>query len=536
MYQGKLAVIPLGSRGFQLDLPHTIPDPSKLFRARNVTLSDGAVEKDFGSRKWNQTALESGVRAFIEYYPTKQNRRVLAVCNNGRIYRFIHPYMPAVEFNRDSLAPETLVTSGTITTLACGAEETGNPKKIFIFSGQDLPQVITGDSLNRKNITNPPADWTGRNQPIKGILYKNRVVAWGNDNSKHRLYFSSASDHENFTSSPLTVEVYPGEGDGIVDCFEFKGRFFILKGPSGLYYLNDSDADVANWTIDKLHGSFGGAGPHCVIEAFDDILIANSTGSITSLVAADTFGDIASADMFKILRIERLLKQELSPENGDERHFLYCPSRRTAYVTYRSYTSARNNRILQLSFNGDVPEPTLINKDQPNCLGLIKDNFGLARPCYGSDDGFIYVMDDINRNVNGNGYLAEILTLNMDFGAGDPLAAELEKAFDFVEIVYEPTGNLQLNIDWYIDGLFYGTVTTRLDTMIEVEEGKSNLNSGKAGQMITSPKAPYAKRLPIGGNGRRIAFRCYNDEANVNFKLLKLNVYYKPIGTDQTVG
>lgn len=536
MYEGKLTSILLGSTGFQTDLPHTSAPSAVLQLAKNVTLVNGALEKDFGSERWNQSALPSSIVFFQEYYPDEILQRILAVCQNGQVYKLRGRFLSYVNILPSLDAPNELTISETAFILSAGSEETGNPRKQFIFTGNDPVQVVTGDGTFRRNILNPPADWSGDNQPTKGIIHRGRVLAWGCKNDPHRIYYSSATDHEDFTTSSLQLQVYPGDGERIVDGFTFKGVFFVVKFPFGLYGVNDAAVDPINWTIEKLNGSFGGAGLHCSLEVFDDVLIANSTGSITSLKATDATGDVTSGDLFNSLKIERLLTDEIIPAFGDQRFMMYYPAKRLAYCTYRSPATLQNNRILQFSFNQSSPQVTLVTKDQPNCLGLIRDQYSVLRPHYGASDGFIYMMDSPNRRVHESGFRGEFWTHNLDFIETEGVGAEIAKQFDFIEIVYEPTGDFDLTVEHYVDGLFQDSQQVKLGGFVEIEKGISTLDLMKTDLGTTSSRSPMSKRIKLGGIGKRISLRCYNDNALQNFKILRLNFYYKLLDNRQLIG
>lgn len=527
-YEGIIASIPLGMGGLLTDNPNSLVTASKLIRAQNATLFNKKLEKDFGSRRWNSSALSSGVIGFTDWWPDSVNQRIIAVDRSGNVIRFKYYYSSSTVTATTADTPTTLKSSPYCNFLTCGAEEAGNERKLFILTGKHHVQVITGDGTTRRNILNGAADWSGTNQPFFGFIHRSRPYLFGNENDPHRIYVGLATNNEDFTTSPLTFQVHPGKGERLIFGFVYKKKAFVLKYPSGLYILDDSDATITNWKWDLLNESFGGASSQCGIEVLDDFFIANNYGGVTSLTAAQTLGDIKSADVFYQLAIERTIREEMSQTGGRERNVMYYPAKKMAFITYRSAGGIQNDRMVQISVHQKGAEATIISKDQPNCLGLIKDNFGVERPYYGAEDGYIYQMDQVDRNVNNSAFRMEFVTPHMDFAEGDPQRAELMKSFDFVEFVYEPTGDWTLNFEVYIDGLRQKQGTFRLD-------GRSELDAFVLDTNQTDAEVAYSKRIQIGGQGRRVAVKAWNETTSQNVKLLRVNIYFKYTNHQQVV-
>jgi hypothetical protein len=517
-YKGQIASIPLGSEGIETDSPDTGISPTKLFSATNVTLFRNRIEKDFGSKNYNQTALPTAIVAGYDYSPTVVKQKVVVVTKEGRVHGYRNRVAQEEIIATDD-APSFLLTEDFVSIVEGGAELTLRPRKLFIFTGKDPIQVISGDANTRKDIENPAADWTGRNQPVKGILRRSRLVVF----QEHTLYISLATDQEDFTTSPLFFPVDPGQGIEIKDIFIFKGRLFILKNPKGLYFLDDSDPNSSNWTVNQVTDEFGATSPGSVVNALNDVFIANNYGTLSSLVATQKLGDVASGDLFNNLNIDDLLVNELSEEGGSARNMLYYAKRKLLYVTYLSRDAIQNNRIVQISFSGRSPQVTIISKDLPLCLFNIRDNKGVDRPYYGAPDGYIRSMSEVDRDVNGIAYTATIDTSDMDFALADPLNAELEKEFEFVEVVYQPTGDFALDIEWRVDGQYIDSSNVKLKGWATLSEIKC-AGGDKEGRL--SGQSSLSVRIPISGAGRRIAFRLSNGVLGQNFKLERMNVYY----------
>lgn len=536
-YKGIIVTIPLGQGGIFTDEPHTKIPVTKLIRAVNVALDNGVAEKDFGSQQWNETVLDGGVLAFSEWFPEPHLQRVIAFCDNGKVYRFTNQMVAATEVTASGGAPATLGTGGFRSFVRGGNEVVGNNKKLFLFTGESPVQVISGDGTTRTSITSPPADWTGTNQPIGAVNFRNRIFAFGNSNNPHGVYASSATNHEDFTSTPLTFSVWPGDGDGIVGGFIFRKKLFVVKYPVGLYVLVDDDTDTDNWFFAKVNDDFGGVSPSPGAPAGDDYWIANAEGSITSLIASERFGDVESANIFNLLKAKQFFSQEISGLSTPDRCAYHYKAKQKLFFNFRSIAGTEADRMVVVSLrNKDAPELTLSTKDQANCLSGIRDVNGIERPCYGSSDGYIYEMDRPNRWVGGDSdpgsqgdgvYTFEIITPHLDFDDLQPgVMGELQKTFEFLELTYEPTGDWDCNIDVFMDGRFHKTIPIRLD-------GPDPLDSLQLSESRLADRLPLTKQVKLDGQARRIQFRCYNEESGQNVRLVKLRVFFRPIGHDQ---
>lgn len=501
---------------------------SALIRANNVISSGNRLEKAPGSRRFNSVSLGSGVVDAFDWWPTEVRQRLVVVCRDGTVRRFLDHGETVETLAATSPAPATLVASPSTVFVAGGAEFAGRDRKLFLFTGSNQVQVIQGDQAIRRNISSPAADWS-TSFPTCGVSHRGRLCAFGNGSDPHRLYMSDTNDQEKFTGAgALSFSVFPGEGEGLLNGYVYQGRLFLFKRPAGAYYLDDTDPDPNNWGIKRLTNSFGAASVGSVIAPLGDMLVANSTGSVTSIKAAQTFGDVESADLLSLLRNESFMRENMNTSENQQRRAVYYPDRKWAMFTYQSKTGIRPDRILVIDYeNPSAPRVTWFDKDQPNCLTLRKDTSGVQRPVYGAEDGYVYVMDNQDRVVGPSGaYTGEFQTPHMDFGSNDPGLAERVKLFQHLEIAFEETGAWSLTVDVFIDGKFSETLTFALDK-------GPHLDTFVLDSSTLDGRTPQSFRKPLHGAGRRISFRCRNANAFENFRIVALNVYFKVAGEEQ---
>lgn len=527
-YQGQVIGIPVGADGLRIDDPNSKLTAGSLIRAINLTYSNGMIEKDTGSAKWNQTVLPSGVRGAVDWWPNDTTQRTIALGLNGRVYRFTDGFVPATEMSVTGTAPATLNSSEYGNFVSGGAEESTNPRKLFLFTGYDTPQVIVADGTSRTNISTAPSDWAGLNQPVDGVIHKGKMFVFLRRGST--MFASLGTDHEDFTTSPLPYEVYPGESEYIAQAFVFRTKLFVIKYPKGLFVLDDTDPSPANWFFTKINSSIGARSPRGYLSAFDDVFFGNHYGSITSLTATDQLGDVLSADIFAQLRCQKFVRENINPDSGGAQHAVYYADKKMGMFTFKGTTSSQADRICYIDVqNRAAPKVTWTTKDQPNCLFLKKDIQGVERPFYGSSDGYIYQMDSQNRYVGSTAYTGEFWTPHYDLAAGDVGRGKANKNFDFLEVVYQPCGDFDMLVDYFIDGRYIDTVKANMG-------GASDLDRFKLDSDTTDAEAEKNIRIPIAGSGRRISFRCYNANGGENFAVVELRVYFTMSGEQAEKG
>lgn len=521
-YKGQSFTVPMGVEGLSTDDNQGRIPFTSLIRAKNISLIKGVVEKEPGSRRWNLFQLPAGIAGLFDWFPSSTVQRQIVVTKDGVVRRFLDAEASTIVTASGS-APTTLTgITNQVTLVAGGSELAGRERKLFVFSQANPIQVISGDATIRTNIATPTADWS-MIQPTYGLIHRGRLVVLAG----HRMYLSTADDHENFTGSgSLQFSVFPGDGEALMSGYVFRGRLFLFKGPTGVYFLDDQDPDPLNWGVKKLSSTFGAASPHAPVAVLNDLYVANSTGSVTSLTAAQEFGDINSGDILRLLRNEGFMRDTTSQAGTQDRHSIYYENKKLAMFTYRSAGGIMNDRIMYIDYNLQNPRVTWSTKDQANCLAMKKDSLGIERPIYGAEDGYIYEMDREDREVNGVGYMGEFQTPHMDFGSNDPGLAEKNKLYDFLEVTFEETGNWDLLIDVFVDREYTETINFTLTK-------DSFLNNFYLNQDSSVGRMSQSFRIPLHGSGRRISLRCYNSGVRQNFKIAALTVYFRLAGEAQ---
>lgn len=524
MYKGQTVTIPLGQLALRTDDGQDELPPNSLLVAEDIELRNGYIAKGRGARKWNNSALPAAVRALYDWHPTDVRQYFVAVGGNGKVYR-LPDAETQTEITATGSAPSALSLFRRPQIVQGGNEVASNPRKLFIFSGGSQIQVISGDSSTRANIANPATDWATSRYPNLGVMHRNRLFVFRD----HFAYASSVTDHENF-SSPLLFSVFPGDSEEIKAAFVFRGKLFVFKRPRGAYILNDEDPDTDNWYFQRLTTGFGIASEASAVEMLNDLVAGNTSGSLTSLAATDTFGDVDFGDVLEQLRCSRGIVQANAGRNFEEMAAIYHSTERRALFSYQLQSGIANNAVIELDVaNPQTPKITLSKRFQANVFALRRDFANVERVYYGANDGYIYEMDREDRNVGGVAFNAVFQTPHWDFSHINPEFKNVVKRFDFLSVNFNPTNDNDATVDVFIDGLFQESISFRQTKGAFMGSGGSFLMPD---QQLTSA-APRELRKPLHGIGRRISFRVRNAGLDETFEIPSLTVYFRPLGYRQ---
>lgn len=521
-YTGTEVPIPIGTLGLRTDEAQTNLPPNALIKANNVALYSGRIEKVRGTTKYNSTALTDAVVAIYDWWPTPSLQRLIAVCADGEVYRDTGDGTFSSGVAIGSIGSSPTLTNVTHITEG-GSESAGLDKHLFIFTDADQIQVIDADGSTLSDLSGPSADWAAGNYPTFGLVYQGRLCVMGSAADRHRLYFSTATNHEDFTTgSPPTFSVFPGEGDGIKCAAIYRGLLFIFKEPYGVYILDGRNPTTTNWTVSRYSDSFGVSSPHAILQILTDLVAANSFGSYTSLQASDSFGDFEAGDVLSNNLVEDYIRSQFATTGISTSQAIYYPERKLAYFTAHSSTTSGPDRMLILDASRGQLKILMDTKEVPNCLALRRDSSRIQRPMYGSTDGHIYLMDQSTYNVDGEAFLGEFQTVYTDFSfAGSELAGK-NKIFDFLQVNFIPTGNNDFYIDVYIDGELRQTLTFTQYYGAALDSFELDVDS------LSGDPAGNRQRQPLKSCvGNKISFRVYNNNFNEAFKVERLIVGFR---------
>jgi hypothetical protein len=459
-YNGQVVEIKLGKYGLMYDLAQDQLPNDALIRSENIQFMNGMVEKADEILPWiysnpsytNPNFTGEKILAVHRYFPSPMIEKHVCVTDAGKVYKYDNSFIK-YEVTAQTSAPTTLSINSMPIIVSGGNEVLGNPKKVFVFTGNSKVQVIEGDGTTRRNLTSPAADWSSGNYPTYGLIFRNRLVAI----SGHNVYMSAADNQEDFVTNPgyLVLPCFPGEAEGIISSFVYKGRLFVFKRPYGVYALIDTDADPTNWYFEKISPSFGIASPRSFFQNMDDMFVLSTEGSLVGISAALRLGDTYSADLLSNLKTDSYFHDLIRKQFLRNAFGGFLPSSKIGIIAIPSYKSSDgySDNVIQIDFNNtDLPRVSIQKyvASSFTCVDYHKNAYG--------EDQFLFGRLNYSGGVFSSSELATHYpenTADTPFRFQTPhmnLGVPANKIFEGFELVTESGSVYPLAVDVFIDG------------------------------------------------------------------------------------
>lgn len=363
-----------------------------------------------------------------------------------------------------------------------GKEVAANNKKLFAFDGTNRVRVLSGDGATMTTITTPPADWdvvaNPFKQPVGGVIHQGRLVAFGNLNDPFRYYFSTTTNHEDFTTVGQTFSqvVRSDIGQRIYCAASIQGVLFTWLYPRGIFFLNDEDLVGANWSTKVKSVNIGCAPtPYAVVPLDDDALFLSADGSFHLLSAVQEFGGFLTSDLSRSLGLQRWLRENINVGRLDQVVSCYDQYQRVAYFGVPSIDSDFNDMVLKFDFGlvdrGGTIRFSYGTRDHATGLTIRKwllasvstsdDGIaGSSAPIIGENGLADLILDpDTFGSVQSTGVDTNVVvqTPHLDFSHADSSLRFKRKNWQALELTYETAtifsmdDNSDITVEVYVD-------------------------------------------------------------------------------------
>lgn len=518
-FAGYIVPLPIGTGGLTGTHSMTQVELDKLLVAQNLTYENGTLQKEGGAVKYNSAAIAGApiILGGYDWWPSSAVQRMVVFTDAGKLLK-----------DAGSGAFATTLASGLSTTgsggtvalplfVEGGQEALANNKKLFIFTGGNQVKVLSGDGATVANLATPPADWASQ-FPIAGCLHNNRL--WGG--MGHRVYFSTFTDHENFTdvANAGTLPVYPGVGERIVSMISYKGFLIVAKYPRGIYAIDTTSPTIANWTTRQISVPIGAAGPGAMLSLGDDVSILDPAGVFHLLSAVTDFGDVGLSASSRPAKMDTFLADNCSLNKLRTVQSVLYPTKREAHFAVSRLGVINDSRlVLDLNQTGLI-RWRFSDRDINESLWLRKDVNNIPRLMAGSNGGFVYQLDQTSRLKDGAGYTGRFQSPHLDMSHLDPSFSAKRKLGHFLECVVEPKGNWNLLVDILWDGIYHETVAFNMGV------SGNSLGSFVIGTDALAADAVLNKKRRITGSGRRISLVGYNSGIGEDFSISEFLLHF----------
>ncbi len=511
-FTGFTVPIPLGEFGLMGTKNLATIPPTALIQARSIALDQGTVRRAGGSALYTATPITGApkIRGLHDHFADATTQRLLAFTNAGKL----------LKDDGTGTFGTTLKTGLNVDGLPVfaegGAETLAANRKTFLTTGFDVVQVLAADGATTANLTTPPADWSGANQPRFLIPHNGRM--WGG--LLHRIYASLATNHEDFTGAGVVqLPIYPGVGSYLQGGISFNNRLWLWKYPKGLFWLDDSDVSSANWRIYQLSLAHSLAGPNAMDVADNDVCFMDANLHIHLLSGVQEFGDVKASDLTAANDMGPWVRENLAVNKDAAEHVWgrYYADKKEMWFACRRLGSTVNNINVIVDFNRPGrPRIRFEDKDECEALCMRRDAAGIPRPVVGDSTGTVWLLDRAGIDKAGAGYTSEWQTPHDDLGWFDPRLKSVRKNWKWVEAITQPTGEFLLYLDVWQEGDLKQSLT------MSQGFGGAALGSFILGTSRLGGDFLMNKRRRLRGSSRRISFVGRMNESGADFSVSQL--------------
>jgi hypothetical protein len=506
-------LVPMGRLGLTGSENLSALAPGQLIEAESVTYENDVLQKDGGALRYTATPLGSPILGGWDWWPTPALQRMIVITEDGRLLRD----------EGAGTFPVTLATGlnpSVPVFIECGAEAAARPRLLVCLPGRSDPQVLVGDATTATPLTGPATEWAGA-PPITGCVHDRRLWLAGSAAAAHRLYYSSATDHQDFAGLEAgSLPVFSGEGDGIVALASFNGILVAWKRPKGVYVADTRNVDPAGWQVSRVSGALGAANQQALVPTDTDIAFVNIDGQIYLLSTVQEFGSVAPRSVLQLLGLAPWLREHTNGQASGAIRAAYYAAKREAHFVYAGRGETRGTLRLMIDQQTPTPRPRVSLRDVQMALWMRQDAERVDRPVIGDDGGHVWLLDQPDRTKAGAAYEASWELGPLDFSTVDPTLRGRRKNGVYIEVAQEPVGSWGLTLEVRWDGQLVDTIT------FGQENTGSVLGSFTLGQSRLAASAlVHQRRL---GSGRQLSLRGSNARAGESFALSHLLVGVTP--------
>lgn len=520
-YTGGTVRLPIGAKGFSGSRNPSQMDAGFLSYVEGLAIDAGLFQKEGGAAKLNAAALDAGtdIRAGTSWSPSPGTNYTVVFTGGGKLLRD----SGAGTFPTTYEAGLTDIQSPPPVFVPGGGESAGATRKLFMFSGSNQVRVASGTGAATAAIAAPAADWAA-SFPTFGVLHAFRMWGGGNASDPHRIYYSTAGAHGDYTAAGSgSLSIYPGEGDGLVGGISYKGLLILFKYPRGIYVVNTADPTPANWSVYPLSRINGAVNQHCIVPVEDDVLYLNAGAHISRLTATQVLGSVLGSDEGRMAHISPFLRSDINLAQIKRAVACWFDSKLQAWFCMPGTGGSENNLRLIADYNEGPQNVRFLTSRRDTIISLwtMLQSDGINVPMSGDSDGFVWTMDRPDRNKGGAAYELRFETPNMDLGFADPSIATKYKNGEFLELVSEPRGSWDLTVEVYWDDV--------LSDIVQFSMGSAGAGLGTftLGVDALSSDVVRSDRRRIAGSGRRLRLIGYNEGLNQDVAVAEFWLSFK---------
>jgi hypothetical protein len=482
----------------------------------SLTVENITWQKMAGALAYNSAPLDTGLNSIWDFFNKAFVQEQIAWLADGR----------TVVVDQAGTIQKTL-NAGTPPTFGWMVEgflDTAT-KALFFYNGLDVPRVYANDGTTVTTsipLASLSPDWQPGHYPTMAFMHGFRMVAVGGPDS-HRAYLSSPRSHDRFAPAEgdsLGLAVYPGKGQKLVGGISFREKGYLFKYPRGIYGIQDSDSNIANWSTPELTDAVGMAGPGCICAVEDDVIFLDSDGYFHALSAVQTQKQETVPTLFS-RETSDFIRTQVNLNALELTRSVYYSRKRLLIFAVPAAGSTVANRYLLIDYN--LPSgPRLLwsSRDECPALALRREN-KTQEPIIGDSTGYIWRLDRAARNKGGAGYRSQYEVPAQALIEGGIRRMNLFE----LEVVFRPTGEHDLSMEVHKmtkDGADVETLAFSMQTF------GAPIGSMSFDPDVLAGTEIQTARRRLHGDANYLKLIGYNNNADENYSVMSHIVRGKP--------
>lgn len=512
-YRGKTFQIPCSKGGFNYNENTDMIDPTMFVSpSKNINLHRNGRSKRGGTAKVNETAVSSSPRivGLFDFKLTGSSFQVFATAD-GKLWQ----------------NSTTTIKTGLSTANKFAFEVFGN--ELYVCDGDTTPQTWDGAAAGTSNLTTPPSDWTGSEQPIQMIAHGRQASRRMWAIYSNAVYYSALGDGKDFStaSGGGKIPINTGDAVGLVGGVEFGDRLIVFSRDKA-FIIDDSAFDTANWGYSPAQ--WNGGVPHwrLIVKVPNDIICMSEDGDIYSVVAAEgnPYGDYKQASLARPAFIDNWIRENLKLSSIDDFHAVYDPILRAIKFFVVRTGQTEVDTALVYFIDRPVDEAWVIHDNQnsasgynASCSALVRTAVGAYSVYTGDYDGFLWKLEQTTKSDAGSAYYGGFKTPSLTFD--NP---RVRKHYRRGYVIAKTQGNYNLSVNVWIDGV------AQTATTVSLSGSGGVLDTDLLDSFVLGGTEFIDRYFDLGYYGRRIQLEFYNNGAGQDFFVSQILIDHKTLG------
>lgn len=509
-YRGETFKILCGVKGINNNLNINAVEPDALiWPSKNIDLTKGGWGRRKGTAKINETVVTDAPRimGIYDFLKIGGSQHIVFATSDGKIYR----------------------TSSVTIKTGLGANKYAHFEmfnNVMLFcNGYNIPQSWDGAAGATLNLTDVPTDWAGTNYPSVMIRHgrgnSERMWAFGCPSTPYTVYVTPNGSGTDFSdANVITFSIDTGDNAGLVGGVVYKDQLIVF-GKRNTFIMDDADTNTDNWGYTAFTREGGVAHQRLIIPTQNDIICMMEDGEIYSLAAAEQYGDYKAGSIIRSKFMDRWIRDNVKLSYIEHFHGIYDPvNKKVKIFVVRTNKTEVDTAMVYYVETGEwmIEDNVDYNSGySASASELVKVSPGVYEVYTGDYSGFIWHLEQSDKNDDSNGYKSKALTpyLYME-------NARESKLFSRCWIDLEPETTYDLDIRFYIDEIYATEVSMAGDV--------GELGSFVLGVDIMGIQHLIRNSFALGVKGKKIQFEFTNSIADEEFFLSQIMVDFLPLG------